>query len=288
MIYSMTAFARAEVKSERASIACELRSINHRYLEINIYLPESLRALEMPIREKLRTLLKRGKIECTIRYQPNESISTVAKINHVLAKTLCDAAEKISTFLQHPAPINATDILRFPGVLENAEIDLPSLQADVLQVVELAIQDLLAGRRREGEALTTLFLERMALLQDQITKIKERLPNIMQEQQTRLQKRFQDAHIELDPVRLEQEMVFFAQKTDISEEIDRAATHIEEVRRILKEGGIAGRRLDFLMQELNREANTLGSKSVDSATSYAAVEMKVIIEQVREQVQNVE
>lgn len=289
MIHSMTAFARAQSQSEQGSFVCEMRSINHRYLEISMHLPEMLRALEMSMRECIRQILKRGKIECSIRYQPSQHTDIAAvSINTPLAQALCRASEKIATFLQQAAPVCPTDILRFPGVIETQETDLSSLQKDVLTLLDKTVHDLLAARAREGEELKQLFLQRMDLLQQELAKVRERLPQVMIDQQERLHKRFADAKIELDPGRLEQEIVMFAHKVDISEEIDRTETHISEVRRILKQGGMAGRRLDFLLQELNREANTLGSKSVDPVITHAAVEMKVLIEQVREQVQNVE
>jgi uncharacterized protein (TIGR00255 family) len=178
--------------------------------------------------------------------------------------------------------------LHFPGVIEKREVDVKILQNEVLELLEKAIQDLLAARMREGEELKRLFLQRMDVVQHELIKVSEKLPHVITEQQERLLKRFSEAKVELDAGRLEQEMVIFAQKMDVSEEIERTKTHITEVRRILTEGGPAGRRLDFLLQELNREANTLGSKSVDPVITHAAVEMKVAIEQAREQVQNIE
>jgi len=181
-----------------------------------------------------------------------------------------------------------TDILRYPGVIESKDNDLTQIKETMLELLEKALQELIVVRQREGKDLEQLFLTRMQLMQDELAKVKQRLPNLLQEARERLLKRFKDVQLEMDSNRLEQEMVIFAQRIDVSEEIERLETHITEVRRVLKQGGLVGRRLDFLMQELNREANTLGSKSVDSVVTYAAVEMKVLIEQVREQVQNVE
>lgn len=289
MIYSMTAFSRVQSQGEWGSLTCEMRSINHRYLEVSLHLPEILRVLEMPMREMLRKQIKRGKIECAMRYQPSPSAEQAfVSINAPLAKALCEASQSISSFMINPAPVSPSDILRFPGVLETQESDIKKLQEEVLHLLEKGIDDLLAARGREGEELKQLFLQRMDLLQGELVKVRGRLPNVMQEQRDKLLKRLADAKFELDPGRLEQEMVIYAHKIDVAEEIDRTETHITEVRRVLKEGGLAGRRLDFLLQELNREANTLGSKSVDSVLTHAAVEMKVLIEQVREQVQNVE
>lgn len=289
MIYSMTAFARTQSQGDWGTLVCEMRSINHRFLEISIHLPEMLRVFEMPIRERIRRFVKRGKIECNIRYQPNpSSASTLYSVNTFLAKELCQASEVISSLLKTAAPIYPTDILRFPGVLETKETDLNSLQSPLLELVEKTLHELLASRAREGEELRQLFAQRTELMLEELAKVRERLPGVMIEQQERLVKRFNDAKIELDQGRLEQEMVMFAQKIDVTEEIERTETHLKEIRRILKQGGIIGRRLDFLMQELNREANTLGSKSVDSILTHCAVEMKVLTEQMREQIQNIE
>jgi uncharacterized protein (TIGR00255 family) len=289
MISSMTAFARIQHQSEWGGLTCEMRSINHRYLEISTHLSDTLRVLEMPIRERIREHIKRGKVECNIRYQAGHGRQgELFTINEVLAKELSGASEKVAKFLSQPGNINPADIMRFPGVLETKEANVEVLQKEVLLLVEKTLADLIAARNREGEELKRLFLQRMDLIQAELAKVRERLPQVMVDQQERLLKRFNDLKIELDPARLEQEMVMFAQKIDVSEEIERTETHINEVRRMLKQGGMVGRRFDFLLQELNREANTLGSKSVDPIVTHAAVEMKVLIEQVREQVQNIE
>lgn len=289
MIYSMTAFTRVQHQGEWGSLVCEMRSINHRYLEIGIHVPEVLRVLEMPMRELIRQHVKRGKIECAIRYQPAHGAEgALLSVNSILAKELCLASEGIADFLQRPAPINPAEILRFPGVLATQEADVKTLQVEVFHLLNLAIKDLMTARSREGEELKSLFLQRMDLIQQELGKVRGRLPQVISDQHERLRKRMAEVKLELDSGRLEQEMVMFAQRIDVAEEIDRTETHVTEVRRVLKEGGLAGRRLDFLLQELNREANTLGSKSTDTILTHAAVEMKVLIEQVREQVQNIE
>lgn len=288
MISSMTAFAREAAQGDFGNLSCEMRSINHRYLEVSVYLPDALRALEMPIRERIRQYLNRGKVECNFRYQMTVSEDASLTINKPLAKVLCLASEEIAAMLGSPAPIQPATLLRFPGIFEKKEMDVSVLQAEVLSLVDAALKELVAARQREGEELKRLFLQRMEFIDLQLAQVRKRLPQVMQDQKDRLIKRFTEASIDLDPARLEQEMVIFAQKIDVAEEIDRAETHLTEMRRILKEGGVIGRRLDFLLQELNREANTLGSKSVDPVVTHAAVEMKVLIEQVREQVQNVE
>ncbi len=285
----MTAFARAQNQGEWGSFVCEIRSINHRYLEISLHLPEMLRFFEMPMREQIRKFVKRGKIECSIRFQPSIKMAdALFSMNTLLAQELCRACEQIATMLRNPGLANPTDILRFPGVLETKDADIGTLQTEVSHLLEETLKELVSARAREGEELKQLFLDRMDLMQKELAHVKIRLPQVMADAQNRLNKRFTDAKVELDPGRLEQEMVMFAQKIDISEEIERAETHIGEIKRTLKQGDLVGRRLDFLLQELNREANTLGSKSVDSLITHAAIEMKVLIEQVREQVQNVE
>jgi uncharacterized protein (TIGR00255 family) len=285
----MTAFARGQSQGEWGTLVCEIRSINHRYLEMSLHLPELLRAFDMSIRERVRQKVKRGKVEVSVRYQQGADAQGFSfSVNKVLAKELCHASDEISQMLLQAVPASPTDILRFPGVLETNEADLEKLEAETFQLIEQTIDELLAARAREGEELKKLFLQRMDLMQQELQKVRTQLPNVMQEQRDRLLKRFSEASIELDPGRLEQEMVIFAQRIDVAEEIDRTETHIAEVRRVLKQGGIVGRRMDFLLQELNREANTLGSKSVDPVLTHAAIEMKVLIEQVREQVQNVE
>jgi uncharacterized protein (TIGR00255 family) len=289
MIYSMTAFARTQSQGEWGSLICETRSINHRFLEISIHSPDLLHAFEMSVRERIRQFVKRGKIECNIRYQANPSMEgSLYLVNKPLVQELGKASEEIAALLTTTAPINPIDILRFPGVLNTKEADLTSLRAQLMHLLEKTLEELVSVRGREGEELRQLFSQRTESMLQELSKVRERLPEVMSEIQERLLKRFADVKIELDPGRLEQEMVMFAQKIDISEEIERAETHIKEISRVIKQGGIIGRRLDFLLQELNREANTLGSKSVDSLITHCAVEMKVLTEQMREQIQNIE
>jgi uncharacterized protein (TIGR00255 family) len=288
MIQSMTAFARSQSQSSSGSIVCELRSINHRYLEMSLRLPDVLHELEVLMRERIRHHIKRGKIECFLRYQPSEAAGVELTINTVLVEKLCQANELIAKQLKHPAHINTMDILRWPGILQIEEVDLESVQGDVLTLLESTLVNLVEARCREGEQLKELFVKRLDDMSVELTKVRARIPAILQGQRERLVARFSDASLQFDTSRLEQEMVLLAQKIDVTEEIERLETHIAEVRRILKHGGTVGRRLDFLMQELNREANTLGAKSVDADTTRASVELKVLIEQIREQVQNIE
>jgi uncharacterized protein (TIGR00255 family) len=288
MIQSMTAFARTQSQGNWGSMVCELRSINHRYLEFTIRLPEALHELEVLMRERIRHHVKRGKVECYFRFQPSEVAGIDITINTLLAKKLCEANEAIAKMLASPAPINTMDILRWPGILQVAEIDLEKIQDEVMALLEKALHELVEARSREGSQLQELFVKRRDNMQAELEKARLRLPSILESQRERLMTRFSEANIQLDSNRLEQEIVLFAQKIDVTEELERLDTHIAEVRRVLKQGGSMGRRLDFLMQELNREANTLGAKSVDNDTTRASVELKVLIEQIREQVQNVE
>jgi uncharacterized protein (TIGR00255 family) len=287
-IHSMTGFARAQTQGDWGVLICELRSINHRYLEVSVHLPESLRELENAVREQIRHHVKRGKVECYVRYQPSEMESDRMSINAHFAEQLCRANQAVAKLLKDSVYINTMDILRWPGVLEIPELDLETLEDEMTKLLEKGLTDLVEMRAREGNELKELFMQRLDIMHSEVTKVKVFLPQMMTAQREKLIARFADAKLELDPERVEQEIVLFAQRIDIAEELDRLTTHIAETRRILKQGGVAGRRLDFLMQELHREANTLGSKSVGVETTHASVELKVLIEQMREQVQNVE
>lgn len=288
MIQSMTAFARAQNQGDWGSAVCELRSINHRYLEMSVRLPDTLHECEALMREHIRNHIKRGKIECYIRYQSGDVTGTEMTINTHLAEKLCKANDAIAQYLKNPAPVQTMDVLNWPGVLQLAEVDLEVIQEAILSLLEKALKDLVIARQREGEELKNLFLQRLENMKTELASVRKRIPEILTAQRERLAKRFSDAKLEMDSGRLEQEIILFVQKIDVTEELDRLDSHISEVRRVLKQGGVVGRRLDFLMQELNREANTLGAKSVDVDTTRASVELKVLIEQVREQVQNVE
>lgn len=288
MIQSMTAFARAQIQGNYGSILCECRSINHRYLELSLRLPDVFHELEGRMRERVRQHIQRGKVECLVRYQPANAADTDMTVNHDLLKKLLHTHESIAALLKNPAPINPTHLLQWPGVLQMPEADISSIQEQVLAVLETTLLDLVQARYREGKTLQQLLLQRLDAMVLELEKVRVRLPDILRGQRERLLTRFTEANVSCDSLRLEQELVLYAQKIDISEELDRIETHIAEVRRILAKGEAMGRRLDFLMQELNREANTLGSKSVDSETTKASVELKVLIEQMREQVQNIE
>lgn len=288
MILSMTAFSRGQSQGEWGNLICEIRSINHRFIEIGVHLPEILRPLEMQVREVVRKYLKRGKIELNLRYQASSNQQGLITLNTSLAKEVISACEVLTSLLANPAPIQPTDLLRFPGIIETQQTNFQILETQVLPLVTATIKDLMSARRREGQELAQTLLVRVDAIDLELNKIAEQYPHTLEELQNKLTKRFLDAKIELDPNRLEQEMLIFAQKLDIAEEIERTKTHLKEMRRVLLEGGSVGRRLDFLLQELNRETNTIGSKSIDAHITHLAVEIKVLIEQIREQVQNIE
>lgn len=286
MIHSMTAFARHELKADWGSALWEIRSVNQRYLESYFRLPEQFRGLESLLRDKLRNNLHRGKIEVSLKYSANQAAGEL-KLNETFAAQLLQSASA----LQEKAPraqLNIADILRWPGVIETQAEDVDTLQAELLAGFDLALQDFLAGRGREGNAIEQMIQERLTAIGEQVAFVKSHLPQAMQWQRERLLNRLQEIKAELDQSRLEQEMAFLASKSDVAEELDRLEAHIKETRHTLKKGGACGRRLDFMMQEFNREANTLSSKAISTEITNAAVELKVLIEQMREQIQNIE
>lgn len=288
MIRSMTAFARKDVQDGQGTLTCEIRTVNHRYLEPSFRLPEALRELENPFREELRKQLKRGKVDVSIRLQSAEASAPGFEINEDIAKAVNEAANHINRMLDNPAHINALDILRWPGVLSVPEQDYSPVKEAALKLVKDTVEELAVVRGREGERLRPLFEDRLAQMSALVTTVREGMPGLLKAQEEHLRERFQKAKVELDPERVAQEMVMLAQKSDVAEELDRLDAHISEVTDTLKREEAIGRRLDFLMQELNREANTLSSKSIDAGVTRAAVDLKVLIEQVREQVQNIE
>ncbi|RUO79964.1 YicC family protein [Idiomarina tyrosinivorans] len=292
MIHSMTGYARYEHKADWGSAVWELRSVNQRYLETNLRLPESVRAMENALREQLRKKLNRGKVDCNLRLHIEASAQTALNLNEDLANSVLASAkwvnEQGAAHGNEMQPVDALDVLRWPGVVAAEEQDMDALQKELMGAFHTALKDFISNRASEGEALNKLIVERLEGVETQVAQVREQMPKVMQWQRERLQNRFEEAKIDLDPQRLEQEMVMLAQKTDVAEELDRLIAHVAETRKILNKGGACGRRLDFMMQEFNREANTLGSKSIDADITAAAVELKVLIEQMREQIQNIE
>ncbi|KGK82789.1 YicC family protein [Pseudomonas stutzeri] len=287
MVHSMTAFARSELAGPHGTLSWEIRSVNHRYLEPHLRLPETFRDLEGAVREALRKGLSRGKVECTLRFAEDAGRGEL-QLDRERASQLIAAAESVAALIRQPAPIDPLQVLGWPGVLVGDAIDPQALNQSALQLFHDALAQLREGRQREGEELARLLDERLDGILVEVATLREQVPQMLAAQRQKVLDRCAEMQVELDPQRLEQEMVLLAQKSDVAEELDRLATHVGEVRRVLKTGGAAGRRLDFLMQELNREANTLGSKAFDPRSTQAAVNLKVLIEQMREQVQNIE
>ncbi len=291
MINSMTAFSRTDSNFTWGSITWELRSVNHRYLEPSFKLPDNLRQLEPNIRDSLRKNLARGKLDCSARITFSSAENTTIEVNEALAKALLAASEKIQNLTNsshNNQDINPTDILRWPGVINDANIDQDTLVQDALSSFQQALTQLQESRNREGTELKQFILSRVTDMNTLVAQVKEQLPTILADQQQKLRDKVTDLVAEVDDNRLEQELVMMAQKADVDEEMDRLGAHLSEVNRVVNKGGACGRRLDFLMQELNREANTLSSKSINQTTTQTAVEMKVLIEQMREQIQNIE
>jgi uncharacterized protein (TIGR00255 family) len=284
----MTGFARREAKLLWGTAVWEIRSVNHRYLEPSFRLPEDFREIEPYLRDAMRKALQRGKVEASLSIQWEQE-ETELGINISRVTQLTKAAQQINHLLgAAAAPINALDILKYPGVIQKQEVDREAMQGAVLKLFDSALESLIEHRTREGNELEQLILQRLDAVSAQVVAVRARLPEILQTQREKLQTKLAALQIDLDPERLEQEIVMLAQKADVDEELDRLDTHVIEVKRSLKQTDSLGRRLDFLMQELNREANTLSSKSIVSDTTQAAVELKVLIEQMREQVQNIE
>ena len=287
MIHSMTAFARVEIKEEWGNAIWEIRSVNQRFLENYFRLPEQFRGIEPVLRERFRKALARGKVECGLRFNPNPSAKGKLSLNKELAAQLLEHAGWINEQTLN-SQVNPVEIMRWPGVMETEETDMDAIQVDLLKGFDQALKDFIAARASEGENMKTLIEQRLDAIIVQAEKVKAHMPEVVQWQRERILEKFKEAEIELDSQRVEQELVLLAQKMDVDEEIDRLFSHVKETRSILKKGGPQGRRLDFMMQEFNREANTLGSKSINAEITNAAVELKVLIEQMREQIQNIE
>ncbi|QYK12602.1 YicC family protein [Shewanella rhizosphaerae] len=287
MIQSMTAYARIEHKAQWGTASWEIRSVNQRYLETYLRLPEQLRCLEPVLRDRLRKRLNRGKIEVNLRYDLGEEKNNDLQLNQALASQIIQAANWVKQEAGQ-GEINIVDVLRWPGVMSGSEQDMDAIGKELLSAFDSAVDQFIEARGREGDAIKTMLETRLEAIEEQVAIVRQHMPTVMQWQRDKLTNRLAEIQGELDPARLEQEMVLLAQKMDVAEEMDRLDAHVAETRRILKKGGAQGRRLDFMMQEFNRESNTLASKSISSEVTAAAVELKVLIEQMREQIQNVE
>ena len=288
MALSMTGFARTEAQHPWGSLACEVRSVNHRYLEVSLKLPETIRSIEPALRNTLRKQLSRGKVEVSFYLKMEQGDNAELTLNPSMAKKIGELASQISQQLDNIAPINPLDILRWPGVLQNGDIEPAIIQQAAQELFGDTLKQLIANRQREGDELKQFIEQRLTGIDGHVVEVRKILPQILAQHQTKLEDKLAALKVDIDPDRLAQELVFLAQKSDVAEELDRLEAHLSEVKLTLKQKGPIGRRLDFLMQELNREANTLSSKSIASDTTQTAVDLKVLIEQMREQIQNLE
>ena len=288
MIRSMTSFGRVEVTSQWGHLIWEIRTVNHRYLEINPRLPEDLRGLDTKIRQRIQSKLKRGKVDCGLRFEPSQSENSEMLINYPLVEKILSATQSIEVKMCSANTFTALDVLRWPGVMEQQEIDVDSLSEEVLTLLDRTLEQVIETRHNEGQRIAVMIKERCEACQKIVISVRKHLPELIEAMRQKLQQRVNELCSEVDHDRLEQEIVILAQKYDVAEELDRLEAHINEVSDCLQSQQAVGRRLDFLMQEMNREANTLGSKAADLQFTNASVDLKVLIEQMREQIQNIE
>lgn len=288
MIHSMTGFARREARGLWGRLAWELRSVNHRYLEIGLRLPEELRALEGGIRERVAAKLGRGKVDVSLRWDRQEATTVELSVNEPLVRQLRDVHNRIGRLLSVEKELGPLDLMRWPGVIREQEQDPGPLHDAALNLLDSTLDDLRDARRSEGERIAMLIRDRALAVGEVVQRVRERVPQVKANLRARLDARLAEVTAEPDTDRLEQELVYQAQRMDVDEELDRLQSHVAELNDALKRKEPVGRRLDFLMQEFNRESNTLGSKSQDVETTKASVELKVLIEQMREQIQNIE
>ena len=288
MIRSMTAFARKQQQSDWGEIIWELRSVNHRYLEITVRLPDSLRALEVETREWISKHLGRGKLEGHLKFQPDANTVTPLSLNHPLAQRLLAVTAELEHMMGPGTGLKPIDVLCWPGVVEEPELNLEPMKEAILDCLRQTLVELVETREQEGKRTADMILQRCEAMDQWVRVVRKRRPQVVARIREKMLSRLTELPVEADSGRLEQEMAIIAQRLDVEEELDRLDAHLAEIRAVLQRSEPVGRRLDFLMQELNREANTLSSKSADTETTQAAVELKVLIEQMREQVQNIE
>ena len=286
MIHSMTGYARKEFKGDWGTAVWEIRSVNQRYLETYLRLPEQLRGLEPILRERFRKHLERGKVECNLRFESQTNAGQL-QINEALAEQLIESALWVIDQAGQ-GQLNPLDVLRWPGVMAAPEQDMDELNTRLLAGFDEVLSLFIESRQSEGDKLKAVIEQRLEGIQNEVTKVRAFMPQILDWQRQKLIDRLAEAKLELEPTRVEQEIILLAQRIDVAEELDRLGMHIAETHKILKKGGSCGRRLDFMMQEFNRESNTLGSKSINADTTQSAVELKVLIEQMREQIQNID
>jgi len=288
MVHSMTAFALKESKQDTHQLAWEIRSVNHRFLDIKLSLPDGFKLFEHEFLNAIKTTLKRGKVDARLRYSSDNNQKIDIQVNESRARALIIACRQIEAITDSTEPLKAVDILQWPGVAQETELNADTLFAETRMLLDSTLTDLCANREREGKALSLLIDQRCDQIAELIVKARQRRPKVLEYLREKTLQRIEDLEITPDTNRLEQELVILTQRLDIEEELDRIMAHLDEINRVLETDESIGRRLDFLMQELNREANTLGSKSHDIETTKITVDLKVLIEQMREQIQNIE
>ena len=287
MIYSMTAFARKQIKGDWGTAVWEIRSVNQRYLETYFRLPEQFRGLEAKLKEAFKKRLQRGKIECSLRFEGADGSQKGLEMNQALASQIIKNAQWVAE-QAGTATINPLDVLKWPGVMQAPEQDVDAITIELMAGFEVTLNEFIDARSTEGANLAVMIEQRLTAITAQVELVRGFMPEVQAWQKARILKKFEDAKVDLDSTRVEQELVLLAQKSDVAEELDRLESHVSEAQNVLNKGGAVGRRLDFMMQEFNREANTLGSKVINTDITAVAVECKVLIEQMREQVQNIE
>ncbi|HQN64909.1 MAG TPA: YicC family protein [Methylophilus sp.] len=284
----MTGFASQQHATNNGTLVLELRAVNHRYLELSFRMDEAMRNFEPMLREQIAARVGRGKVDCRLTFSPASILTSAPNLDHDVLQQLAETISKVARHFEHTQPVNVLDVLRIPGVMTVPTLDEEALESDLKALLDGALDDLIAARLREGEKLKAIILARLAEVEAQVQIVKPLMPNLIKQYQTKLTDKLREACQAQDEERIQQEMVLFAQRIDVDEELSRLDAHISEVKRILSAGKAAGKRLDFLMQEMNREANTLGSKSVSIETTQVSMQLKVLIEQMREQIQNIE
>lgn len=284
----MTSYGRTEHSGDWGEASCEIRTVNHRYLEISIRLPEELRFLEQQIRERISEKVKRGKVDCNIRFSQQSKAADSLPINDELLAKVIETAEATSSRLDNSSSLNPLDLLRWPGVLDKDVPDPEQISTPLLEIINRTLGSVIDTREREGDKIRTMVLDRCKTSKEIVANVRLFMPEILEGIRKKLLLRAQELSNEFNQDRLEQELLLLTQKMDVAEEMDRLDAHIDEVSRVLEQKGPIGRRLDFLMQEMNRESNTLGSKSAHLDTTNSSVDLKVLIEQMREQIQNIE
>jgi uncharacterized protein (TIGR00255 family) len=288
MIHSMTGYAMSAKEFPYGALNVEMRSVNHRYLDIQFRLPEDLRSIEPALREILAAKLNRGKVECRVSFAATAGAEREPELNEVLLQQVIALDARVRRAFPAAASLNVSDVLRWPGMLGADTLPVEELKGACRELLQTVLEEFTAARAREGEKLKEMLLERASAMERRLAEVVPRMPEVLAAFQEKLAARLKEAMVSGDDERIRQEIALFANKIDVDEELTRLATHVAELRRILAAGGTVGKRLDFLMQELNREANTLGSKSVDLAVTQASMDLKLLIEQMREQVQNIE